>query len=161
MLVVLAGVAFVAWDNGWKINESHVHRYYERQLEAIRNYDHESMCKDIASDFTTNVTSYVDGQRMGEATYDGESTCRMTREMFDDMRRLDGQSRGLLAFDISVDVRAIRIEAGRRHATVESTTTVKMGEVLVSRSRGTERLSRAVWRVRSHGGEGQTWSYLF
>ncbi|MBJ6984708.1 hypothetical protein [Luteimonas sp. MC1750] len=161
VLVVLAAVAVVAWDTGWRIDESHVHRYYQGQVDAIRNFDHESMCKDIAGDFSLEATSYVDGQRTEEAAFDGESTCRMTREMLDGMRRLSSQSRGLLTFDVNVDVRSIRIEPGRRKATVESITTVKMGDVLVSRSRGTERLSRSVWRVRSHGGEGQTWTYLF
>lgn len=161
VLVVLAAAGYVAWDNGWKIDEAHVHRYYEGQMAAIRGFDHESMCKDIAGDFTIDVTSYVDGQRTDQAVYDGESTCRMTREMIEGMRNLSAQSRGLLVFDVRVDVRSVRIEPGRRSAAVESTTTVKMGEVLVSRSRGTERLSRALWRVRSHGGEGHTWTYLF
>ena len=161
VLVVLAAAGYVAWDHGRKIDEAQVHRYYERQMEAIRGFDHESMCKDIAGDFTIEVTSYVDGQRMDQAVYDGESTCRMTREMIEDMRSLSTQSRGLLAFDVRVDVRSIHIEPGRRSATVEATTTVKMGEVLISRSRGSARLSRSLWRVRSHGGEGQTWTYLF
>lgn len=160
VLVVLAGVAFVLWDNGSRIDESHVHRYYERQMDAMRNFDHESMCRDIAGDFSINVTSYVDGRRVDAAAYDGENTCRMTREMLEGMRALSGRSGGLLTFDVSVDVRSIRIEPGRRSAMVESTTTVKIGEILVSRSRGTERLSRSIWRVRSHGGEGQSWSYL-
>ena len=160
VLVVLAAVAFAAWDNGGRIDESHVREYYERQSDSIRNLDHEAMCSDIASDFSIKVTSYVDGRRMGEAEYDGESTCRMTREMFDDMRRLSAQTRGMLTFDVRTDVRSIHIEPGRRDATVESTTTMKMGEILVSRNRGSERLSRSIWRVRSHGGEGQAWSYL-
>lgn len=160
VLVVLAAVAFVAWDNGGRIDESHVRQYYERQREAIRNFDHEAMCGDIAGDFSINVTSFVDGRRMGQAVYDGESTCRMTREMFEQMRRLSGQTRGLLTFDVRTDVGAIHIEPGRRSATVESTTTMKMGEILISRNRGTERLSRSIWRVRSHGGEGQAWTYL-
>ncbi|MGY0652707.1 hypothetical protein ACW7GZ_12780 [Luteimonas sp. A537] len=161
VLAVLAAVAVLAWDNGWRIDESHVQRYYARQIDAMRSFDHESMCKDIAGDFRISVTSYVDGRRTGEAAYDGESTCRMTREMLEGMRNLGGRSRGLLTFDVTVDVRSIRIDPGRRNATVESVTTMKVGEVLVSRSRGTERLSRSVWRVRSHGGEGQSWSYLF
>lgn len=161
LLAVLAGLAFVAWDSGRKIDETQVHRYYERQMAAIRSFDHESMCKDIAGDFSMNVTSYVDGRRAEETAYDGEATCRMTREMFEDMSRLSAQTGGRLGFDVVVDVRSVRIEPGSRRATVESTTTVKLGEVLVSRSRGTESLSRSLWRVRSHGGEGQTWTYLF
>lgn len=161
VLAVLAGVAFVAWDSGRKIDESHVQRFYERQMGAIRSFDHEAMCKDIASDFSISVTSYVDGRRAEETAYDGEATCRMTREMLEDMSRLSAQTGGRLGFDVSVDVRSVRIEPGGKRATVESTTTVKLGEILVSRSRGTEKLSRSFWRVRSHGGEGQTWTYLF
>ena len=160
VLVVLAAVAYVAWDHGRTIDESHVRQYYARQMDAIRNFDHEAMCGDIASDFSTSVTTYVSGHNMGQAVYDGDTTCEMTREMFDGMRNLSARSRGMLAFDVRVDVGSINIEHGGRSATVESTTTVKMGEILVTRSRGSERLSRSLWRVRSHGGEGQAWSYL-
>lgn len=160
VLVVLAAVAYVAWDQGRTIEEAHVHQYYEGQMAAIRNLDHEAMCDEIAGDFSTSVTTYVSGRNMGKTVYDGEATCRMTREMFEDMRNLGARSRGMLAFDVRVDVGSIRIEPGRRSATVESTTTVKMGDILITRSRGTERLSRSLWRVRSHGGEGRVWSYL-
>lgn len=160
VLVVLAAVAYVAWDQGRTINESHVHQYYERQMAAIRNFDHEAMCGDIAGDFSTSVTTYVRGRNMGKTMYDGDTTCRMTRDMFENMRNLSARSRGMLALDVRVDVGAIRIEPGGRTATVESTTTVKMGEILVTRSRGSERLSRSLWRVRSHGGDGQAWTYL-
>jgi len=37
---------------------------------------------------------------------------------------------------------------------------VKLGQRLVARSRGHETLSRAFWRVRSHGGESRTWMYV-
>ena len=160
VLVVLAAVAYVAWDHGRTIDESDVRQYYARQMDAIRSFDHEAMCGDIASDFSTRVTTYVGGHNMGKAVYDGETTCRMTREMLDGMRDLGARSRGMLAFDVRVDIGSINIEPGGRSATVESTTTVKMGEILVTRSRGSERLSRSLWRVRSHGGEGQAWSYL-
>lgn len=160
VLAVLAAVAFVAWDSGRKIDESHVRRFYELQMDAIRAFDHESMCKGIAGDFSTTVIAYADGRPAGKSVYDGEATCRLTRDMFEDMRRVSTQTGGMLGFDVTVDVRSIRIEPGSRTATVESTTTVKLGEILVSRSRGTERLSRSLWRVRSHGGEGQAWTYL-
>lgn len=160
VLVVLAAVAYVAWDHGRTIDESHVRQYYDRQMDAIRSFDHEAMCDDIADDFSASVTSFVGGRNIGKAVYDGETTCRMTREMFDDMRNLSNRSRGMLAFDVRVNVRSIQIEPGYRSAVVESTTTVKLGEILVTRSRGTERLSRSLWRVRSHGGEGQAWTYL-
>lgn len=159
LLVVLVVVALVAWDSGWKIDESDVHRYYERQEAAIRSFDHESLCDDVASDFRSDITSYASGRRVGDAAYDADGTCRATRELLEGMQALSVRSNGLVGFDIAVDVRSVRMGPGRRDAMVETVTTMKMGEILVARSRGTERLSRALWRVRSHGGEGQAWSY--
>ena len=160
VLVVAAGLAYVVWDHGRTIDESHVHQYYERQLEAIRNFDDESLCSDIAEDFSSNVTTHVDGRSTGKDVYDGEAMCRMSRDMTRSLSELSRQTNGLLTFDVSVNVRSINVAPGRRSATVEGITTVKMGDVLVSRSRGTERLSRSLWRVRTHGGEGQAWYYF-
>lgn len=160
-LVVLATVAFVAWNRGWTIDEAQVRQFYDRQLVAFRDFDHEAMCKDLAGDYRARLVQYADGRRLGETVLDSEGTCEMTRQTMEELRRLHARSRGLIAFDVRVDIGSIRVAPGRRSATVEVTTTIKLGEMLIARSRGTERLSRTWWRVRSHGGEGQTWSYVY
>ena len=160
VLIVLVAVAWFAWDRGWRIGEEHVHEYYDRQVELFGAYDHEELCKLLADDFSMDVTTYANGQLVDDDVYDADETCAMTRKMVDGMRILNSRSRGLLDFDINVDIHSIEIARGGRSASVDATTTVRMGDRLVSRSRsrGTERLSRSGWRVRSHGGEGRSWT---
>lgn len=54
-LVVLATVAFVAWNRGWTIDEAQVRQFYDRQLVAFRDFDHEAMCKDLAGDYRARL----------------------------------------------------------------------------------------------------------
>lgn len=159
VLIALAAVAWFTWDRGWRIEEEHVHQYYDRHAELFGAFDHEALCELMADDFSMDATVYANGQLVDDDVYDRDETCAMTRKMVNGMRVLNSRSRGLLEFNMEVDIHSIDIAPGGRSATVEATTTVRMGDILVSRSRGTERLSRARWRVRSHGGEGRSWTY--
>ncbi|WP_202844696.1 hypothetical protein [Luteimonas saliphila] len=158
VVVVVAIAALVAHENGRTIEEAHVREYYRSQLEALRAFDEEAVCAGIADDYNLEVVDRSEGQP-GKATLDGHASCELSRKMLRFMEQMSGQTGGLVTIDISYDIRSIVIAADGRSATVEATSTAKLGDMLIGRTRGREQLSRSFWRVRSHGGEAQVWSY--
>lgn len=159
--IVLAAVgvaALVAYENGRTIEESHVRKHYQGQLAALRAFDEEGVCAGIAGDYSLKVVERTQGQP-GNATLGGDASCQLNRQMLKVMQQMSVQTSGLVTIDISYDIKSITIAADGRSAMVEATSTAKLGDTLISRTRGRERLSRSFWRTRSHGGEAQVWSY--
>lgn len=157
-LLVLCIAGAVAYDHGRKLSEADVRAYYSDQLQAYRKSDAEALCGTMAKDFSLRVVARVGGASE-RSTVDGAAACEQLQEMIRLMDTLAERSRGLLTIDVAYDIRSIRISPDRRRATVEVTSTAKVGERLIARSRSREELSRAFWRIRSHGGEVQTWAY--
>lgn len=159
VLALVAGGAWFALENSRTIRESHVHDAMKQGMEALRSFDEDAACAGLAADYRLELTEYVDGRAQGTVVVDQAQACERSLETIRTMRLLDARTRGMLAFDVRVDIHAIQIEPDGRGATVSATTTVMLGDILVARARGVERLSRAAWQVRTHGGTSQVWSY--
>lgn len=156
VLVLVAGV--LVYENSRKIDESHVRAHYGAQLEALRAFDEEAVCADAADDYSLKLVERGEG-RSESATLDGYQSCEMSRRAVKLMRLMSNQTEGLVAIDVNYHIRSIVISPDGRSASVESTSTAKIGDMLLSRSRNQEQLSRSFWRIRSHGGQAQVWSY--
>ncbi len=157
-VVVLGVVGFLAYENGHAIDESHVREHYRQQLEAWRSFDEAGICGSIADDYSLKVAERT-AEHPANATLDGAQSCEMTRKFIRLAQQLSSQTGGLLTIDIDIDIKSIQVAPDGRSATVEATSTAKLGDTLISRTRGREQLSRSFWRMRSHGGESQVWSY--
>lgn len=158
VVVVLLVAGVLAYENGRKIDESHVRAHYQAQLEALRAFDEEAVCAAAADDFSLKVVERGEGP-VGSATLDGAEACELNRQTLKLMQMMSGQTGGMVTIDVNYNIKSIEIAPGGRSATVESTSTAKVGDMLLSRSRNREELSRSFWRIRSHGGEVQVWSY--
>jgi hypothetical protein len=160
-LLLLGGVgiaALIAYDHGRSIDEADVRAHYRTQLEALRAFDEEAICAGIADDYVLELTERTPGGDASE-TLDGPESCDVSRKMLGFMRQMSEQTGGLVTIDVSYTIGTVTISPDGRKATVESTSTAKLGDRLISRSRGREELSRSFWRTRSHGGTAQVWSY--
>lgn len=158
VLLVLCIAGAVAYDHGRTLSEADVRAYYGEQLQAYRRSDAEALCETMAKDFSLRLVARVGGASE-RSTMDKAAACEQLKETMRLMDVVAEQSRGLLSIDVAYDIRSIRISPDRRRATVEVTSTAKVGERLIARSRSSEELSRAFWRIRSHGGESQAWAY--
>lgn len=156
--VALVVAAVLAYENSRTIDESDVREHYRGQLEALRAFDGEAVCAGIADDYGLRMVDRTGG-RQARATLDGPASCEQSRKLLRLMEQMSGQTGGMLTIDVDYDITSIAISPDGRRATVEATSTAKLGDVLLSRSRGREELSRSFWRVRSHGGEAQVWNY--
>ena len=158
VVLVLAIVAGLVYDSGRRMSESGVREHYRDQLEAFRAADEKALCGTAAEDFSLHVVERTD-DRSSRATLDGPAACEQIKATLGLMRMMSEQTRGLVSVDLSYDIKSIEISPDGRTATVESTSTARIGDRLLSRARSKERLSRSFWRIRSHGGESQTWAY--
>lgn len=159
VVLALAIVALLAHDHGRRISEQDVRAHYGAQATLLAGADTEALCKAMAADFHLRDVQHVSGTTTREEL-DRDAACRRTGNMIRLMGMLSQQTGGLVALELGYDITRIEIAPGGRRAVVEATTTARLGGRLISRSRTREELSRSLWQVRSHGGEGQTWNYL-
>lgn len=157
-LLVLCIAGAVAYDHGRSLSEADVRAHYAGQMQAYRDSDAEALCATMAEDFSMRVVERADGAA-ARSTLDRAAACEQIRDTMRLTNLLAERSQGLLSIDLAYDIGSIRISHDRRRATVEVTSTAKVGEHLVARSRSREVLSRAFWRIRSHGGESRIWAY--
>jgi hypothetical protein len=160
-LLLVAGLgigAVVAYEQGRSIDEADVRAHYREQLEALRAFDEEAVCAGMADDYSLEVVDRSGGGP-GSTTLNGSESCDLSRKMLRFMRQMSEQTGGLLTIDVSYDIGSVMIAPDGRTAVVEATSTAKLGDRLLSRTRGREKLSRSFWRTRSHGGDAQVWSY--
>ncbi len=158
ILVVVVIVAVLAYDNSRKISESQVRAHYQSQLEAFRASDEEKICGNVADDFELKVVQVVAG-RSERVSLDAYTACENSKKTIRLARLMSEQTRGMATLDVAYNIGSIEVSPDGRSAIVQSVGTVKVGEMMLARTRSTEKLSRSLWEIRSHGGESQVWSY--
>ncbi|NZA27237.1 hypothetical protein H0E84_12675 [Luteimonas sp. SJ-92] len=158
LVLVLAVVALVVHDQGRRISDADVRKYYREQMEALQAYDSEAICAVMAGDFRLEDIQHAAGQTH-PSTMDRAAACRQMEEAVALLRMLSEQTGGMLAIEFAYQITRVEISPDGRRALVEATSTAKLGGRLLSRSRSKENLSRSLWRVTSHGGQSQTWNY--
>lgn len=158
VVLLLAVVAVVVHDNGRRISEADVRAHYRQQMQALTAFDSEAACKAMAADFELRSVEHANGEAT-RMTLDRAASCRQMEDAIALMRVLHNQTGGLVGIDFSYEITRIDIVPGGRRATVEATSTAKIGGRLLARTRSKGELSRSLWRVRDHGGQAQSWNY--
>lgn len=158
LVFVLGVVGWLVYDHGRTLSEADVRTYYAAESEALNAYDSEAVCKNLADDFRGDLVEHANGQSRRK-TYEKSSLCEENKVALDNMRLLSGRTQGLLSVEFSHEIKSIEIAPDGRTATVEVTNTARLGDVLLSRSRSRDQLSRTFWRVRARSSEGQAWAY--
>ncbi|MDH5824660.1 hypothetical protein QFW77_16945 [Luteimonas sp. RD2P54] len=157
-ILALAVVALVAHDQGRRISEADVRAHYREQMDALQTFDSEAICAAMAADFRLEDVQHAAGE-VHPSTLDRAAACRQMEDAIALLRTLSEQTGGLLVIEFGYQITGIEISPDGRRALVDATSTAKVGGRLLSRSRSKDSLSRSLWRVRSHGGQAQTWNY--
>lgn len=157
-VVLLVGGVF-AYEHGHRISDADVRAHYRTQFEAVSRFDSDALCAAMARDYRVRTVEYVAGQQL---RYEAErdEACGHLHDAMTVLETLSNQTGGLLVIDFSSEITRLDVAPGGRRAVVEATTTAKIGERLLWRTRSKAQLSRAFWRVREHGGEAQSWMYV-
>lgn len=158
LLVVLAVLAWWYFDGSRRISEEAVRDHYMVMVTMYDEGNAEALCAQMDSDYrVVDVSFGPEDTRRQEL--DRDSACREVKRALKTIDRLGRVSGGLLTPDLDVQIKGVAISADRKLATVESISTMRLGDSVLVRSRATDRLVRRVGRIRSLGGESKTWVY--
>ncbi|AIF48332.1 hypothetical protein [Dyella japonica] len=158
LLAVLAGLAWWYFDYSHRLTETQIRAAYEADTDALRRFDADSLCARMDDDFSAEQTSRQ-GDHTTQLHYDKPGLCAELRKSVDAMQRLSAATGGRFALDIQQEVKAIELSTDRKHATVQTVSTIRLGDMTLARDRTTEHLIRRNGHILSTGGESRTWAY--
>jgi len=158
LLAILAGLAWWYVDGSRRMTEDMVRENYRAEHEALLQFDAPSLCQRLADDFQATDTVSSGGDAV-ERQLDKQGYCDDLTKSLEAMQRLSNLSRGRVAPAFNSEIKSITLAPNHKLASVELVTTMKLGDMTLARSRGTERLIRRNGRVLSAGGEFTSWVY--
>lgn len=159
LAAVLVALAYWYFEGGRKMTEAEVHAYYDAGMDAVARFDSEYLCTRLAGDYRITDITYK-ASDTETITLDKEDACKGAAEGLADFKKLSDASRGLLKVSTSNKIRRVTLTERNKVAVVEGVTTAKIGELLLARTRYTEKLIRRNARILSLGGESKTWIYV-
>ncbi|HEX6610948.1 MAG TPA: hypothetical protein VF051_09245 [Hyphomicrobiaceae bacterium] len=158
LLVVLAALAWWYFDGSRRLSEEAIREHYREQLEATASFDTERLCAAMAEDYRANDVSHgPQGQQ--KLTMDKAQACDSLSQSLGMFKQLSDASGGKFLLDIAYEIKSITISADKKSASVDGLSTFKLGDRLVARTRGTDRLIRRNGTILSQGGDTKTWMY--
>ena len=158
MLAILAGLLIWYFDLSRRMTEELIAEAYREQVKAFHDSNSELLCSRMSDDYRlVDVTYAPDGQE--SRSYDRGEACREMTTAVETFGKLSGATGGLLQPTFEVEIKRIELSPDRKSATVEAVSTLRVGEMLMARTRGKDRLIRRVGRILSQGGESKTWVY--
>lgn len=157
--LVLAGFAWWYFDAGRRMTEAEIRAAYETDMEAMRRYDADALCERLSSDFSAEQTTQQGGDTV-EEHYGKAEFCELFRHSVDTMKRLSEASHGRFSLDVQQEIKNIELSVDRKHATVQTVSTIRLGDMTLARDRSTEHLIRRNGRILSTGGEILSWAYV-
>lgn len=158
LAAVLVALAYWYFEGGRKMTEAQIHAHYDAGMDAVARFDSEYLCSQLAGDYRVTDTTYR-ASGTETTTLDKEEACKGAAEGLAGFKKLSDISRGLLKVSTSNKIRRVTLSERNKMAVVEGVTTAKIGELLVARTRYTEKLIRRNARILSLGGESKTWIY--
>lgn len=158
VLLVLAGFAWWYFDAGRRMTEVEIRAAYDTDMDALRRFDADALCDRLSSDFSAEQTTRQGGQSV-EQHYGKTELCEQFHQSVDTMKRLSAASHGRFTLDIQQDIKEIELSVDRKHATVQTVSTIRLGDMTLARDRSTEHLIRRNGRILSTGGEIRSWAY--
>ena len=149
LLAVLAGAAgwFYLID-GSKLDEGMVREFYAQQANHTYARDPEALCEQLGRSYRMSIQSRF-GATVSENSYDRSTACDRIRKSFKFFADMGERAGGTLTIEYSYDIRQLDIAHNNRSATVEISTTLKMGEEFMQIvSESTDRIERSLRKVQ-------------
>ena len=155
LLVVLGSWYF---HFGRQMSQKSVSAFYAEQTRMMAAMEAEPLCDTLAEDYhAVDVNFSTAGTQRTEQ--DKHGACKDLAEGFEEFRKLSRISRGLLTPSFGSQIKSIALSESDKLATVEGTMTVKIGQVLIARTRFKEQLVCRNGTIRSLGGQSKSWAY--
>lgn len=158
-LLLLAALGFGGWYaliGGRRLDEEQVRAFYERQAHAVYSRDPEALCRQLAKKSQSRLETHVSG-RVLKTVADSAQNCQHLHDTFKFFEAAGERAGGILTLEYEYQLIGIRIAPDHRSATVQTTSTLKMGESFLQyATTSTERLERWMGEVQLVDAEAQT-----
>jgi len=160
-MILLAALAILAWwyfDGSRRMTEEQIRASYHAQAEAMEQFDADKLCERMSDDFAGEETQRQGGESV-ELHYDKATLCKRLKLSMAGMQRISHATGGMRLLAIELEIKSIELSTDRKHATVETVSTARLGDKTLARDRTTEHLIRRNGRILTTGGESRVWAY--
>lgn len=133
LLVVVAVACAAAWYyfvGGAKLDEELVRQFYESESHATLSRDPEALCKLYSSKLQLTQETLLMGQTTSQRM-NKQQACDSQRESFRKFEEIGNKADGILTIEYDYTIERIDIAPNRKSATVQTSSTLKMGEGLM------------------------------
>jgi hypothetical protein len=158
-LVVVAAALAALWYGlvaGRRMDEQMVRDYYQAAAHAVLSRNPEAQCKLLGKSATIHQDTLIAGQTKSETLGQAQACdqIRHAQRFFEEMGEKAG---GILTIEYDYALGTIDISPDRKAATIEFTSTLKMGETFMQfRTTSTDRLVRRWGSVELIGADAKT-----
>lgn len=157
LLAILAGLAWWYFDHSHRLTEADVRASYDADVDAMRRFDAESLCKRLGEDFAGEESSTQDGEAVQH--FDKAGQCERIKRSIETMQRFAVATGGRLAMNIEVEIKDIQLAANHKSAIVQSVSVARIGDMTLAREYSTDHLIRRNGRILSTATETRVWTY--
>ena len=154
LLVIVIAAAVWYFDLSHKMTETAIRKSYQTQFEALQRFDPKPLCDVLDDDYTATVKAHGAAKAKDKASACAELTRGLRR-----LKTLSDRTAGLLEPDYDFEIKSISLSADRKFATVEVSSTMRLGDMTLARSRQIDHLISRMGRIRSTSSEESVWAY--
>jgi hypothetical protein len=154
LLVIVIAASVWYFDLSHKMTEAAIRKSYQTQFEALQRFDPKPLCDVLDENYTATVTTHSVAQAKDKASACAELTRSLRR-----LKTLSDRTAGLLEPDYDFEIKSITLSADRKLATVEISSTMRLGDMTLARSHSVDHLIRRNGRIRNASSEETVWAY--
>lgn len=125
-LAIVAGTGWYWLVGSKRISEDDVNAHYKAQMHAFADRDAKAMCDALDDAFHGSDTTVSVAGRVEEST-DKSQTCAKIEQFFADAKKMGSVLPGGFQIDTDVHIRSITLSADKKQATVQVSSTYKLG----------------------------------
>lgn len=158
LLVIAIAAAVWYFDISHKMTEAAIRESYQAQFEALQRFDAKPLCDSLDDSYRASIVMRG-APGMPAKTQDKADACAELTQTMRRFKMLSERTAGMLEPDYDFAIQSIALSADRKLATVEVTSSMRIGDMTLARSRSVEHLIRRNGHIRSTGGEASMWAY--
>ncbi|HET7266660.1 MAG TPA: hypothetical protein VFJ15_00965 [Oleiagrimonas sp.] len=158
LVVILAGLAFWYFDYSRRMTVEGITASYQEQVQALNKMDGEYLCDHLADDYDETGTVHS-GSGTKKRALGKSQACKHFKQMATLRERAGPLLGSAFLPHYDIEVKHIELAPDGKSATVKVVQTIKMGDMLFARARGTEHVIRRTGRMLTQSVESDIWMY--
>ena len=131
LLLCLAGAGWWYFVASNRLSEEDVRDFYAAQTVATLDRKPEELCKLLADDYSSKITTSVAGQRT-TSDHDKGAACQNAHDLYESFDKIGEKMGGVVQLDFNQGLDSIAIAPDRKSATIETRFTFDVASALMN-----------------------------